>query len=202
MSISLLFKSLLIISLVILLPFVILLRIRLVKQTDPYIVDSKENDAHRTAIVFGAGINARQSPTRVLKDRLDKTIQIYQQDQIDTILVSGGPARSTNESLIMKAYLEDHGIPSQAILDDGEGVNTFQTLVRAKEEFNIHDALLITQNFHLPRAIAIGKHLDMDVIGIAADTVNYRINSLIYWNFRELFAYILTLYRLSQYSGT
>ena len=172
------------------------LRYQLLTQTASWIKETKPPAAYRTAIVFGAGINPNLQPTKVLRDRLDKTIQLVEQDQLDRILLSGGKIHKTSESTIMYNYLIERGIPAEMLVRDEQGNSTYDTLLRAKNTFDIQQAVLITQKFHLPRALAIAQELEMDVIGIAADTKTFRPDSLLWWNFRELFAWVWTLVKL------
>ena len=197
MIISILIKNWVFPIAVVLLLLAVVLRIQLIQRTSPLIVLEKDPSTYRTAIVFGAGINRDLQPTKVLKDRLDKTFELYQQGQLDQIMLSGGEARTSNESFIMRDYLVNKGIPSVILFTDEGGVSTYDTLLRAQSEFGIQEAVLITQRFHLPRALASAEMLGMDVIGIAADTQKYRINSLFWWNFRELFAWVWTLIKTS-----
>ena len=178
------------------------LRYQLLTQTASWIKETKPLIAYRTAIVFGAGINPNLQPTKVLRDRLDKTIQLVEQDQLDRILLSGGKIHKTSESMIMYNYLIEHGIPAEILVLDEQGNSTYDTLLRAKNTFDIQQAVLITQKFHLPRALAIAQELEMDVIGIAADTKTFRPDSLLWWNFRELFAWGWTLVKLKLNLGT
>ncbi len=141
-------------------------------------------------------------PTKVLIDRLDKTIQLAQQDHFDCILLSGGKTRVVSESSVMQSYLIQHAIPSDLLLIDEDGVSTLATLKRAISEFNIHQAVLITQKFHLPRTIALAQTLEMDIIGIAADTRKFKITSQVWWYIRELFAWVWSLIKVRIHSGT
>lgn len=180
----------------------LMLRAHLVHKTKPFIVEQKEKYAYRIAIVFGAGINRALLPTKVLLDRLDKTIQLAQQDQFNCILLSGGKTRSVSESTVMRTYLVQHGISADLLLMDEDGISTLDTLKRARSDFDIHQAVLITQRFHLPRAIALAQTLEMDVIGIAANTRKFKITSRAWWYFRELFAWAWSLIKVRIHSGT
>lgn len=172
------------------------MRIHLIQRTSPLIVQIADVPYH-TAIVFGAGIDRNQQPTKVLKDRLDKTIELYENGEINHILVSGGEAHSGSESIIMRDYLIKQGIPPALLSVDEGGVSTYDTLARARSQYGIQEAVLITQRFHLPRALASAQMLGMDVVGVAADIQQYRINSQVWWNFRELFAWMWTIIKTS-----
>jgi vancomycin permeability regulator SanA len=177
-------------------------RVRLTLRTRSSIRKVKDPSSYRTAIVFGAGLNKSLTPTKALRDRLDKTIQLADQGQFDRILLSGGQAKETTESVAMRDYLACQGISSELLLIDEEGISTYDTLKRAKTVFHIQQATLISQPFHLPRAIGIAQMLGMDVIGIAADTRKFKISSILWWHFRELFAWIWSLIKVRLYSGT
>ncbi|MGV8025052.1 MAG: vancomycin high temperature exclusion protein [Anaerolineaceae bacterium] len=186
---------------VVLILFLMMLRAHLVHKTKPFIIKQKGKTTYTTAIVFGAGINRALFPSKVLLDRMDKAIQLFQQDELNCILLSGGKTRSLSESAVMRTYFLQHGIPSDLILIDEDGISTFDTLKRAKSEFNIRQAVLITQSFHLPRAIALAQTLEMDVIGIAADTRKFKTTSRVWWFFRELFAWPWALIKVKIQSG-
>lgn len=177
-------------------------RIKLVHQTNPYIVMQKEKTTYRTAIVFGAGLNRNHLPTKVLRDRLDKTIQLVTEGQIDRILLSGGKTKTTSEPASMRTYLVEHGVSPDILILDEEGISTFDTLKRSKQNFQLNQVLLITQKFHLPRAIGIARQLGIDMLGIAADTKRFKITSILWWNFRELFAWIWSLIKIRTRMGT
>ncbi len=182
--------------------FLIGCRIKLVRQTQPLIVKKKKNNTYREAIVFGAGLNRNLLPTKVLRDRLDKTIQFVQAEQLDRILLSGGKAKRISEPKAMYSYLLERGINPSLLMLDEEGISTFDTLKRAKQYYKMNHVLLITQKYHLPRAIGIAQQLNMDVIGIAADTKSFKINSIVWWYFRELFAWIWSLIKIKTRMGT
>jgi len=182
--------------------FLVGCRINLVRQTKPFIIKQKKKTTYRKAIVFGAGLNRNLLPTKVLRDRLDKTIQLVQAGQLDRILLSGGKAKKISEPKAMYSYLVERGINPNLLILDEEGISTFDTLKRAKQYFQLNQLLLITQKFHLPRAIGIAQQLDMDVIGIAADTKSFKINSIVWWYFRELFAWIWSLIKIRTRMGT
>lgn len=147
-------------------------------------------------IVFGAGINPNNLPTKVLRDRLDKTIQLLNLNRFEKVLLSGGKTSRHNEAQVMNTYLTDRGISPKLLVMDEAGTSTFDTLKRAREIYQISAAILITQRFHLPRAVAIASSLEMDVIGIPADTKVFRKTSLLWWHFRELFAWVWTFIKI------
>ena len=91
-----------------------------------------------------------------------------------------------NEPAAMRAFALELGIPDQAIVLDYAGRRTYDTCYRARDIFGVHQAILITQSFHLPRAIFLCEAMGVSAVGVPADLRQYRRSSLLYWNLREL----------------
>ena len=139
----------------------------------------------RAAIVFGAGLNADGTPTAVLRDRVKTAAQLYQNGKIEKILMSGDNRFiDYNEPGAMKAFAIQLGIPSDDIILDYAGRRTYDTCYRAKEIFLLSEAILVTQNFHLPRALFTCNSLGLKAWGVSADMRPYRDSG--YWNIREI----------------
>lgn len=141
--------------------------------------------AKYTAIVFGAGLRKDSTPTSILADRLDAGIALYQAGKAKKILVSGDNRRhGYDEPEAMKRYLLEKGIPPQDIFLDYAGFDTYSTLYRAHKVFQVQDAILVSQQYHLDRALYIGKHLSMDVVGFPSDQRKY--SKAIVYHAREM----------------
>ena len=110
---------------------------------------------YNVIIVFGAGVNPNDLPTKVLQDRLDKTIHLLNLNNFEKVLLSGGKTTHHNEAKAMNTYLTNRGISPKLLVMDDAGISTFDSLKRAKDIYQISSAILVTQRFHLPRAIAI-----------------------------------------------
>ena len=152
------------------------------------------------AIVFGAGLQRDGSPSPVLKDRVSAAALLYQQGKVENILMSGGTDNAYyNEPRAMKAYALEMGVPEQAILVDEQGSSTLASCQRARDVFGIHSALLVTQGFHLPRAIALCSLVGMQVQGVRADMRAYAVRSKIFWSLREFPATLADFYELLAY---
>lgn len=151
---------------------------------------------YNVIIIFGAGVNPNDLPTKVLQDLLDKTIHLLNLNNFEKVLLSGGKTTHHNEAKAMNTYLTNRGISPKLLVMDDAGISTFDSLKRAKDIYQISSAILVTQRFHLPRAIAIASYLEMDTIGVPADTKKFRKVSLLWWNFRELFAWVWTFIKL------
>jgi len=141
------------------------------------------------AIVFGAGLWRDGTPTPVLRDRIATAAQLYFSGKVEKLLMSGGiRSEAINEPAAMRIYAMGLGIPDEAIILDFEGRRTYDSCYRADKIFGVKSAILVTQKFHLPRALYTCRVLGIQAIGVSADRRQYRNYSLLVWNIRELVA--------------
>jgi SanA protein len=146
------------------------------------------------AIVFGAGLYRDGTPTPVLKDRIDTAAKLYFAGKVQVILMSGDNRYlNYNEPGAMLEYAVSLGVPEQDIVLDYAGRRTYDTCYRALRIFDVREAVVVTQSFHLPRALYTCNALGMKAIGVAAEIREYRVSSLAYWNLRELPATLTAL---------
>ena len=150
----------------------------------------------RIAVVFGAGLNQNgNEPGVILKDRLDSAVELYKLGKIQKIIVSGDSRdENHNETLVMYSYLINAGVSSFDLEADSAGINTYDSCYRAKEVFGVTKAILITQRFHLYRALFTCESLGIEVHGVASDKSLY--DGRFYNNLREAFALVNTFYKL------
>ncbi|OHT44719.1 SanA/YdcF family protein [Flavobacterium tructae] len=128
---------------------------------------------NEVGVIFGAGINGDQ-PSKYLKDRLDAGILLYKTHKIDKILLSGDNGRDEYDELtVMKTYCFNHGVDTTKIFIDYAGFDTYSTMYRASHIFKIKKATLISQEYHLNRAIYIGQKLGVKSIGFSANKGEY-----------------------------
>jgi SanA protein len=153
-------------------------------------VYQKENvPSERLAIVFGAGLRRDGTPTAILRDRVETAADLYFNGKVEKILMSGDNRfEYYNEPGSMRQYALSLGVPDSAIALDFAGRRTYDTCYRAKAIFGIHDAILVTQKFHMPRALFLCNSLGVNAYGVEANNIRYRKISLIMWNFREQIA--------------
>lgn len=154
--------------------------------------------SRRAAVVFGAGLWHDGSPTPVLRDRVATAAKLYFAGKVEKILMSGDNRFvEYNEPGAMRAYALELGVPEEAIVLDYAGRRTYDTCYRAKAIFGLQQAILVTQNFHLPRALYTCRQLGLDAIGVSADLRTYQRRAFAYWNLRELFATLSALWEVN-----
>lgn len=153
--------------------------------------------AGRVAIVFGAGLWRDGRPTPVLRDRVATAASLYFAGKVEKLLMSGDNRFDTyNEPAAMRDYAVELGVPEDAIVLDYAGQRTYDTCYRARDIFGIRQAILVTQAFHLPRALYTCNKLGVRAIGVPADRRIYRNYSLFAWNLREVPATLVALWEV------
>ena len=141
------------------------------------------------AIVFGAGLLRDGSAGPVLSDRVETAVNLYQQGKVNKLLMSGDNRFiEYNEPEAMRRYALERGVPDEDIVLDYAGRRTYDTCYRAKHIFQGDTAILVTQPFHLPRALFLCNWFDVEATGVEANNRYFLKRSRIYWNARELFA--------------
>ena len=173
-------------------------RIFILLTTRASIISIKSTLQSRVAIVFGAGLRRDGTPTIVLKDRIMTAVDLYKAESVEKILMTGDNRFSYyDEPTSMAKFAKENGIPQKDLVLDFAGHSTYDSCYRAKKIFGIDKAILITQSFHLPRAIFICKQLGVDALGVASDKRQYSTPSLLFWHLREIpasFAAILDVW--------
>lgn len=148
-----------------------------------------------TAIVFGAGLWRDGSPTPVLRDRVATAARLYQDGKVQQLIMSGGfTSAGYDEPEAMRRFALELGVPDEAIVLDKAGQRTYDTCYRAAHVFGVSQAILVTQGFHLPRAVYLCNSLGLPAVGVASDLRQYRHRSVMYWNIREIPATLAALW--------
>ncbi len=156
-----------------------------------------ESDSRPVAIVFGAGLQRDGEPTAVLQDRVRTAADLYFAGKAEKLLMSGDNRFvDYNEPAAMQSYALDLGVPPEAIVLDFAGRRTYDTCYRAKAIFGVQQAILVTQRFHLPRALYTCNLLGVDSSGVAAEGHYYLKRSRLYWTLRELLATPVALWQV------
>jgi SanA protein len=116
-------------------------------------------------------------------------VNLYQQGKVNKLLMSGDNRFiEYNEPEAMRRYALERGVPDEDIVLDYAGRRTYDTCYRAKHIFQVDTAILVTQPFHLPRALFLCNWFDVEATGVEANNRYFLKRSRIYWNARELFA--------------
>jgi SanA protein len=152
-----------------------------------YTADAVPNE--RVAIVFGAGLTRDGQPTLILKDRVRTATQLYLSGKVQKLLMSGDNRFvNYNEPEAMRQYALSLGVPDNAIVLDYAGRRTYDTCYRAKAIFGLNSALLVTQQFHMPRALFLCNMLGVQAVGVEANNYWYWPQLMLIWNIREQLA--------------
>ena len=142
----------------------------------------------RVAIIFGAGLRRDGTPTAMLRDRVLTGADLYFSGKVEKLLMSGDNRfENYNEPESMRQFALLAGVPDEAIVLDYAGRRTYDTCYRAKAIFGVESALLVTQKFHLPRAMFLCNMLGLNAIGVEARNC-YWNGSPFVWDIREQFA--------------
>jgi SanA protein len=153
------------------------------------IYQKEDAPSKRLAIVFGAGLRRDGTPTAILRDRVDTAASLYFNGKVEKLLMSGdNSVLEYNEPEAMRQYAISLGVPNEVIALDYAGRRTYDTCYRAKAIFEVDNVLLVTQKFHLPRALFLCNALGLEALGVEANNRQFRGVSLLIWNTRELLA--------------
>lgn len=138
-------------------------------------------------IVLGAAVKADASPSAMLKDRLDMAVNIFEDGATDILLMSGDNGQiEYNEVAAMKSYAISEGVSENNVYLDYAGFSTYESMYRLRDVFEADSAIVVTQKYHLYRALYVGEKLGLDVIGVAAEEKDY--SGQFVRDIREVFA--------------
>ncbi len=150
--------------------------------------------AERVAIVFGARVYSDGRLSAMLQDRVETAVQLYQAGKVQKILMSGDNRfEDYDEPGRMMEYAINLGVPAEYIQPDYAGRRTYDTCYRAKAIFQLHSAVLVTQDFDLPRALFTCRNLGVEAVGVSANLRDYHPVSIRWSISREFLATIRAL---------
>ncbi|RAV05656.1 vancomycin high temperature exclusion protein [Paenibacillus sp. YN15] len=139
------------------------------------IVKSDEAPDATAILVLGASVFGNGQVSDILKDRLDTALELYRDKKASRILVSGDHGNVDYDEVgTMKRYLTDRKVPASAIFMDHAGFSTYESMYRAKAVFDVDRVIIVTQQYHVSRAVFVGRSLGLDAYGVAADKRAYR----------------------------
>lgn len=147
------------------------------------------------AIVFGAGLRRSGAPTPVLADRVAAAVDLYLSGRAGRLIFSG-TARETgyDEPGAMRDLAISLGVPAEAIVLDRGGTRTRESCSRAHDLFGVKQALLVSQRYHLPRALTLCEAIGIQAEGASADLRRYSLRARGYWELREIPATFVALW--------
>lgn len=155
---------------------VLLCNAHVIGSADDYIIDFSEAEKLGDVdciIVLGAGVNRDGSMSSVLHQRVSAGSKLYYAGVSDRLLLSGDHSRKDyNEVGVMKAYMTEKGIPESVVFTDHAGFDTYDTMYRARDIFKAKKVLIVTQDFHVSRAVYIARSLGLEAYGYACDGKN------------------------------
>ncbi|MBS5938145.1 ElyC/SanA/YdcF family protein [Clostridium sp.] len=166
------FISLLIVSLII-----VILAISNVNSYKKYIYNIEDiPKGEDTIIVLGAGVKNNGTPSDILADRLETSIEVYNEGAAGALILSGDHGREEyNEVGAMKDYVLKNNIDESIVFMDHAGFSTYDTMYRAKEIFKVKSAVIVTNEYHLPRALYIARKLGIEAYGVKSDKRGYQL---------------------------
>lgn len=152
-----------------------------------YTADSVISGEYNCILILGCGILANGEPTAMLTDRLLCGIDLYQRGLAPKIIVFGDHGTiDYDEVNTMKNFCIAHGVPDSDIFMDHAGFSTYESLYRARDIFQADHIIIVSQTYHLYRAVYLAQALNLDAIGVSSDLRNYRGQA--YREFREILA--------------
>jgi vancomycin permeability regulator SanA len=148
--------------------------------------DPAEVPERPTAIVFGAGVVNGQA-TPALADRVEGAVALYQQGRVSHLLMTGDNSRSDyDEVSVMRDLAIDQGVPAEAITRDHAGFDTRSSCYRARDIFGVDAAVLVTQDYHLPRALYTCRDLGIDAVGLRVPDWQHNADQLDWGQYPDL----------------
>lgn len=154
--------------------FVLFVNLVVIGKSSKYINKDINYNNYNYVIVLGAKVDSN-GPSLMLKDRLDKAIDIYRSNSDIKIIVSGDSVNPSiyDEVGTMYSYLVSNGVNSSNIIKDNYGISTYDSIVRMKDIINNDKVIVVTQKYHLYRSIYIARSLDLESVGISAREYKY-----------------------------
>lgn len=175
---------------------VILLNTHIHHSSEKYISKSiKSLPFSYTVLVLGAHVQENGQLSFILKDRVDRALELYKSHKICRFLLSGDHGRKNYDEVNnMKKYLINKGVSTKDIFLDHAGFDTYSSLVRAKEVFDVKSVIIVSQQFHLPRAVYIARKIGLNAYGCPTANDFYERN--LYYKFRESLADVKAYFSL------
>jgi vancomycin permeability regulator SanA len=178
-------------------PFIATGYISLITNSNRY-TKPEQVPQERVAIVFGAGLLPNGKPTPFLSDRIEAAVKLYQLGRVQKLLMTGDNSKiSYNEVKSMQEYAHELGVPMRNITLDYAGFSTYESCYRVHKVFGVHQAVVVTQNYHLPRTVYTCQQLGVEVVGLGTQDVEiYGLRPMIPDLQREMLANVKALWEV------
>lgn len=169
----------------------LIMNVYVVSFSSRYILTPEEFEEQNVdcVMVLGAGVWG-DSPSHMLEERLNKGIEVYNSPATNRLLMSGDHGRTEYDEVnVMKSFAMESGAPSHEVFMDHAGFSTYESMYRARDVFDVNSLIIVTQKYHLYRAVYDARKLGLEAYGVAADgQYNYSFDMQLYNNFRESLA--------------
>lgn len=138
-------------------------------------------------LVLGAGVWEGDRPSAMLQDRLLRGVELYELGASDRMLMSGDHGRTDYDEVnVMKAFVIERGVPSEFVFMDHAGFSTYESMYRARDIFQARRVVIVTQEYHLYRALYIARAMGLEAYGVSAKPYTYAVQT--YYDIREMLA--------------
>ena len=153
-----------------------------------YILNINDVPNADAILVLGAYVFPDGTTSSMLNDRLSEGYELYKEGKAPKILVSGDHGRKDYDEVnAMKSFLRDKGVPSQDVFMDHAGFSTYESVYRARDIFKVQRVIIVTQEYHLMRAVFLAREMGLEAYGIASDKHDYG-QAMKFYQVREIAA--------------
>jgi len=167
--------------------FIIYSNIAVYKSGQTGVFSADDAPKAEAAIILGARVYNSGILSQVLADRMETGIELYKKGKIKKLLLTGDHGQVTYDEVNhMRIYALDRGVPEEDIFMDHAGFSTYDSMYRARDVFKVKKAVIVTQQFHLPRALYIARRMGIESVGVPADKRKYLGERYLF--FREVLA--------------
>lgn len=159
--------------------------------------DASQVPSRRCAMILGARVYQSGALSQVVRDRAESAIELYRRGLVDKVLISGDHGQvSYDEVNAIKNYIKTtHHIPDQDLFMDHAGFSTYESMYRGRDVFLVEDVAIVSQAFHLPRAVYIARKLGLDGVGYAATEIQpFSRETRLGWHLRESLARVKSFF--------
>ncbi|MFD0698642.1 vancomycin high temperature exclusion protein [Paenibacillus sp. GCM10027628] len=140
-----------------------------------YMVSAEQAPRADAILVLGAYVQPDGTPSTMLHDRLQVALDLYRSQTSDKVLVSGDHGQKDYDEVnAMRMFMEKHDVEPANLFLDHAGFSTYESLYRARDIFKVHKVVIVTQEYHLKRAVYIARQMGLEAYGVAADLQTYR----------------------------